>query len=82
MKNMPNKVIRANKKKPNRSQADDPRQDLRSKASTKRGVGEAEELARAEPTTGYGGCHNQTMVSAMAVAGPPPPLPPGCFGFS
>jgi len=51
MKNRLNEVIIAAKKKPNRPKADEPREDLRSKASTKCGVREAQELAGAEPTT-------------------------------
>ena len=45
MKNRPNKVMRASKKKPNRPKADDPRQDLRSKASIKCGIWEVGERA-------------------------------------
>ena len=51
MKNRPNKVIRASKKKPNRFNLNDPRQDLWSKASTKCSIREAQELAGAEPTS-------------------------------
>ena len=46
MKNRPKKVMRASKKNPNRPKADDPRQHLQSKASTKHDVREAGEHAQ------------------------------------
>jgi len=67
MKNRPNKVIRASKKKPNKAKADDLRQDPQSKASTKRGVREAEEWSGQSPPW--------AVVAATATS-------PGCFGFS